>query len=177
MEEKMRVEKKILKEVEEKDIELLQKEPEKFWGDANKIGKRAFWRITNLSEIEIPNAIVSIDDGAFAYCKNLKGISIPSSVKNIGKYAFWGCEELEFVKIADGVERIGENFLGDCKNLKAITFENKNSLPGGVKKAIKILNFQDYEINGTELTFIRDVANSLELMPQKETPDEIEQNS
>lgn len=155
----MTVEKKTLKNVEEKDIELLRNEPEKFWGDANKIGKRAFWHITTLKEIEIPDRIVSIDDGAFAFCKNLKEISIPSSVKNIGKFALWGCENLETIFIPKSVDCNGENLFGGCKRLKTVIFEDKNHLPFGFKKELEFFGFDSYMVKENQIIFIRNIEN------------------
>ncbi len=52
-----------------------------------KIGHGAFAR-NDLTSITIPNSVTSIDDVAFAFCKNLKSITIPNSVKSIGEEAF-----------------------------------------------------------------------------------------
>lgn len=60
-----------------------------------------------IKRIVIPNGIVSIDDGAFAFCTNLEGVTIPESVDTIGFGAFAKCESLTQVTIPEGVKIIG----------------------------------------------------------------------
>ena len=47
------------------------------------------WR-TNLEQINIPEGVTSIEDEVFSGCKALKNITIPSSVKTMGAYVFSG---------------------------------------------------------------------------------------
>ena len=51
------------------------------------IGDMAFYRCSNLKEIEIPNGIETIGNDAFESC-GLSSVVIPTSVKKIGSYAF-----------------------------------------------------------------------------------------
>lgn len=47
-----------------------------------------------LSNVVIPEGIVTIRSEAFAYCVNLRSIVLPSTITNIGNNAFYGCEGL-----------------------------------------------------------------------------------
>ncbi|NEU34074.1 leucine-rich repeat domain-containing protein, partial [bacterium LRH843] len=52
-----------------------------------------------LTDITIPNSVISIEDCAFGSCTGLIGITIPNSVTSIGHYAFRGCNNLEKIVI------------------------------------------------------------------------------
>ena len=71
------------------------------------IGANAFSK-TRINNIELPDNIKAIDNGAFAYCERLEKITIPSSVKTIGETAFYGCKMLEYVELSEGLEYIGD---------------------------------------------------------------------
>ena len=47
-----------------------------------------------MSNINIPESVISIESNAFAGCGNLTTINIPKSVKNIGYGAFNYCDKL-----------------------------------------------------------------------------------
>jgi len=55
------------------------------------IEKYAFDEVVCITEIDIPESVVSIGDAAFAWCENLAKVSIADSVKRIGKGVFCGC--------------------------------------------------------------------------------------
>ena len=55
------------------------------------IGKNAFQNCTSLTNITIPDSVISIGIGAFNNCSGLASITIPSSVKCIERFAFDGC--------------------------------------------------------------------------------------
>ncbi len=123
----MKVYNGILVKVDESDIKLLEKNPEKFWEDIKYIDNYAFGGCTNLSIIKIPDGVETIGDYAFNGCTNLTSIKIPDSVKNIGAYAFYGCTNLTNIEIPDGVKAIGNGAFNDCTNLTSI------KIPDGVK--------------------------------------------
>ena len=116
----MKVYNGILVKVDESDIKLLEKNPEKFWEDIKYIDNYAFGGCTNLSIIKIPDGVETIGDYAFNGCTNLTKIEIPNSVKSIGKYAFYGCTYLASIEILDGLETIGDYAFNGCANLTNI---------------------------------------------------------
>ena len=143
----MIVENGILLKVDEKDIELLNKNPKKFWegiyhiGDGafqdctslknieipnsvTSIGKEAFQDCSNLENIVIPNSVTAIGDFAFSYCTNLKKIEIPNSVKSIGNSAFASCTSLNDIEIPNSVTAIGDSAFFNCTSLKEIDIPN-----------------------------------------------------
>ncbi len=54
-----------------------------------QIGANAFYKCSELTNINLPNTITTIENSAFYGCSNLTCISIPSSVKKIFGDAFW----------------------------------------------------------------------------------------
>jgi hypothetical protein len=114
------------------------------------IGRNAFKRCTNLTNITIPDSVTSIGDFAFGSCKSLTSVTIPDSVTSIGSgygignafdgctsltsitigngvtsidhSTFAGCTSLASITIPEGVTSIGTNAFNGCKNLTAVTF-------------------------------------------------------
>ena len=52
---------------------------------------------TGLTNVSIPNSVISIGNFSFCSCTSLSSISIPNSVISIGKSAFNGCKKLSDV--------------------------------------------------------------------------------
>ena len=67
------------------------------------IGKRAFYKCTDLKSVTIPNSVTSIGDEAFFDCISLPSITIPNSVTSIGQYAFTLCRGLTSITIPNSV--------------------------------------------------------------------------
>lgn len=64
--------------------------------DTKIINTYAFKKCTRLTDIKIPNNVISIVRGAFWDCENLKSVTIPSSVVHVGSRAFFGCKNVTF---------------------------------------------------------------------------------
>ena len=64
------------------------------------IAAYAFGGRADLTEITIPEGVLSIGESAFAYCSKLESVSIPSSVTSIGNRAFYVCSGLESIDVA-----------------------------------------------------------------------------
>lgn len=61
----------------------------------NKIGNKAFYCITRIRNIHIPETIVEIGDSAFEGCTFLRSVTINENVTKLGKFAFAKCTSLE----------------------------------------------------------------------------------
>ena len=113
------------------------------------IPKKIFWG-TSLHSLILPNKLVTIEEGAFAYSK-LTSIKIPASVEFIENDAFTGSSlqsitfekgsklktigeyalrqtALTSIEIPASVETIGERAISVCSSLSTITFEKGSKL-------------------------------------------------
>ena len=119
-----------------------------------EIEKKAFYNCAKLSNITLPDGLISICDNAFEKCTNLENIIIPSSVTdmyaeifkdctslrsavlpegriNINYGTFYNCSSLESIKLPSSVQYIrGEAFYG-CKSLKTVEWSKPLELIEG----------------------------------------------
>ena len=89
--------------------------------DIKAIGNRAFSECTDLTDITLPEGLLSIGDYAFYLCEGLTQLSIPGSVKSIGERAFEQCMNIASLTINEGVEQIGMAAFMNCGGLTSIT--------------------------------------------------------
>ena len=72
------------------------------------IHSSAFAQCYSLSQVTIPNTIISIGSNAFEQCVSLRAIVIPNSVESIGIFAFNACSSLETIVISNNIQTIAE---------------------------------------------------------------------
>ena len=85
-----------------------------------RIPYQAFSKCSNLTNIEFPLSVTSINDYAFRGCSSLVDIKIPTSVTRIGNWAFESCTSLTNIEIPESVTSIGTCAFENCKNLTNI---------------------------------------------------------
>ena len=179
----MTINKGLLTDVHVRNIELLKENPNRFWQDVDKIGSLAFKSCYNLEEITIPAKVKEIGFGAFRYCNNLKKVEFEGPIERLKECVFEDCVELKDVLLPEGLLIIDREVFKNCKNLREITipksvvsmsygtflgcdklervvFKDKNNLPEGLKSAFMGFDFDSYEVNGDEVTFIRNIENN-----------------
>ncbi len=88
------------------------------------IGVEAFYRLTDIESIEIPDGVTSIGKWTFSDCSSLGSITIPDSVTSIGRNAFRGCSSLTNITIPDSVTLIGDSAFYGCSSLESIAIPN-----------------------------------------------------
>ena len=74
----------------------------------------------DITEVNIPNGVITIGERAFAKCSNLKKVIIPDSVTTIGASAFNGCENLEEIILSKNIKKLNYRTFADCRRLKKI---------------------------------------------------------
>jgi len=89
------------------------------------IGNYAFFG-SALSDVEIPESVTAIGEGAFLSCSRLTSLVIPDSVGEIGRSAFADCKGLVTIVLPYCLKRIDERAFEGCICLKSF------SIPGGV---------------------------------------------
>ena len=85
------------------------------------IGNQAFFGLSGLTSVTIPNSVTSIGNYAFRECYGLTSVTIPNSVTSIGGSAFYGCTSLTTITIPTSVTSIGGNAFSGCSELTYIT--------------------------------------------------------
>ena len=56
-----------------------------------EIGRYAFYKCANISEVTIPSGVTEIAIGTFGYCSGLSSITLPSTITSIDRDAFVDC--------------------------------------------------------------------------------------
>ena len=88
------------------------------------IGDFAFGLCSSLTNVGIPDSVISIGNGAFQRCRSLTSIDIPNGVIGIGVGAFMSCISLVSIEIPDSVTSIMDGTFFSCNSLRSITIPN-----------------------------------------------------
>lgn len=88
------------------------------------IGEDVFSDCSKLTNVIIPDSVISLEKGAFRWCAKLKGIMIPKRITHIADSLFCDCRSLTDMTIPNGVKSIGELAFCECINLKSIAIPN-----------------------------------------------------
>jgi hypothetical protein len=88
------------------------------------IGTNAFYNISSLTNVMIPNSVTDIGSRGFAGCYHLASLIIPNSVISIGDNAFFACQGLTNVTIGDSVTSVGNHVFDSCYGLVSVTIPN-----------------------------------------------------
>jgi hypothetical protein len=129
------------------------------------IGRLAFYK-QDFTQLELPNTVTTINEGAFNECKKLASVTLPSSLVNIGGSigvgVFGECEALTKVTLSEGIRYIGEFMFENCEKLKEIVIPesvteimgnafNKTGLTSITFKGNKLAKIGEYAFNGVSL--------------------------
>ncbi|MEI7720372.1 MAG: leucine-rich repeat protein, partial [Verrucomicrobiota bacterium] len=75
-----------------------------------------------ITQVIIPNTVLTIGAQAFERCIGLTTMKIPNSVTRIADNAFWGCTSLQSVEVGSGVTSIGNLAFYGCSLLHDVYF-------------------------------------------------------
>lgn len=102
---------------------------------------------SGITEIILPDSVVSIGENAFLGYKTLEQIVLPDSLEIIGDEAFWGCESLKEISIPESIEFIGEAAFINCNSLEKINLPDK-----GFELSSGLFNDTEYHNNQSNWT-------------------------
>ncbi|MBR4237082.1 leucine-rich repeat protein [bacterium] len=80
----------------------------------------SFCECTSLSNIDLPDTLISIGDNAFGSCA-ISEITLPNNLKHIGDYVFVSCANLDNVILPTSLESLGGGVFEDCVSLSNIS--------------------------------------------------------
>ena len=92
--------------------------------DLVRIGYRMFSDCGGLKTVTMGNSVTSIGGSAFYNCYGLTGVTIPNSVTSIGDWAFYNCGGLKTVTMGNSVKSIGSHAFYNCDGLTSVTISN-----------------------------------------------------
>ena len=78
--------------------------------------------------VDIPEGVTEIPDGAFKDNKNVKKITVPSTLETIGKEAFHGCARLKISPLPSSLRSIGERAFYGCTSIERFETEDGGCL-------------------------------------------------
>ena len=123
---------------------------------------------TKLTELTLPEGLVSVPDYAFTDCTSLETVILPDSLTGIGRYSFDSCTGLRRVWIPESVTNAGNGAFQDCGALTihgiAGSFAEEYAASCGIPFSTEMLVFETAPLSGrvtdTDGTPIADVAVS-----------------
>ena len=80
---------------------------------------------TRLTEISIPNSVVTIESFTFAFCHQLKTVSFGNNLEELGKTVFLNDESLTEIVLPESLKKIYETEFENCDNLTSVKFEGQ----------------------------------------------------
>ena len=103
------------------------------------IGIGAFYLCTGLTNVAMGNAVATVSAGAFECCSSLTSVTIPDGVSYIGEEAFLQCLGLTCVTIGTNVSSIGDYAFYDCPALRRIRCNGRSPWPGSARRDTRFL--------------------------------------
>ena len=91
----------------------------------DSIQPAAFKGCSNLKSVTILDGLTTIADEAFLGCESLNSITIPNTVTAVGEQAFENCEALTTAIISDNVTWLSHTTFGGCTNLTSVIIGSK----------------------------------------------------
>lgn len=94
------------------------------------IGEYAFSENKTVTEIAMPDGVISIGEQAFSNMEQLSKILLPDSLETIGNCAFSYCTALNAVNLPEGVTEISEGCFHLCTSLSSVSLSPEISVIG-----------------------------------------------
>lgn len=95
----------------------------KFSNNLRAINLLAFMN-SGLEQIDLPESLTTIGDGAFCCCYNLKELELPKNVEYLGEETFYMCGSLKRVNLQEGLTSIGDRCFSSCFSLFDLSLPN-----------------------------------------------------
>ena len=133
------------------------------------IGIKAFQGCGELTSIDIPSSIVTIDDYAFQGCSSLAEVNIPASVTTLGGYAFDSCGNLASVTVnwtdAGSIPAIGKSRFPNRANMTLYVPKGTKALYEAADYWKEFKEIVEMEDDTIEVTDISEMDNAIYIEP------------
>ena len=99
--------------------------------NVDTIGVAAFYKLTGLSSLTLPDGLLEIKSSAFYLCSALASVSIPATVTTIGNYAFYRSGVVTVTKLKSSVDvavSIGPGAFYECIKLESLIIGSVQSI-------------------------------------------------
>lgn len=117
------------------------------------IDVKAFYK-AEITSVNIPEGVLSIERHAFQDCINLKNIVIPNSVKTISTAAFQGCKNIETVKLSSNLQYLAGFSFNGCESLTSIDLPESLKMIG--EYAFAVCSFKEFQFKS-----VKDITNGV----------------
>lgn len=84
------------------------------------VAPSAFYKVTEVQTIKLPETIREIGSYAFAWCIYLRSVILPEQLSTIKGSCFWYCKALKSIHLPDNIRSISGQAFCDCENLEEI---------------------------------------------------------
>jgi len=91
------------------------------------IDTNAFYSVSALYTIYMPDKLTTIGANAFQSCTSLESITIPSEVTSIPENAFKSCSRLTYITILGTLESISDDAFTECRKLACVNYYGTTS--------------------------------------------------
>lgn len=92
------------------------------------VAGQAFFQCTELTDIQLPDSVVSIGNSSFYGCRSLRILHLPETLEIIGNGALAYCSALVEFNLPAGVREIKSNPFPGCNALQRITATEGNPI-------------------------------------------------
>ena len=107
------------------------------------IANNAFMGCIDLTTVTFGNGLKEIGEHTFHYCKKLKSVTFKNGLQKIGEYAFYGTGIEGIIEIPESVKSIGESAFEYCQNITDIILNAQvKKLYGTFSYCIKLKNIK-----------------------------------
>lgn len=86
-----------------------------------EIESKDFINCVKLTDVKIPEGVISIKEFAFYKCRRLTSVNLSHGLTTIDCYAFDNCYSLTNINIPDGITDIGSYAFHECRSLTSLT--------------------------------------------------------
>ena len=124
-----------------------------------KLNAYTFLKNTNLTNINIPNAVTKMETGVFSECSSLTGITLPNRLEYMRNRVFERCTNLATINIPSSLTQVDSTTFLACSSLETVTLESGFNA-NGLDLSVSTL----YSVN-TLVTMLNALANRTGQVP------------